>query len=71
MGRLKELLLGERLQQIDNEQALKLHLEAKYYQYIDERKKWTTGQKNAENASISEWEQLNKPNKQNTQLKIN
>ena len=71
MGGLKNLLLGERLQQIANEEALKLHLEAKYCQYIDERKKWTTEQKNAENATISEWEQLNKPNKQNTQLKIN
>lgn len=71
MGRLKELLLGDRLQQIDNDEALKLHLEAKYYQYIEERKKWTIGQKNAENATIAQWEQLNKPNKKNTQLKIN
>ena len=71
MGRLKELLLGDRLQQIDNETAFKLNLEAKYYKYIEERKKWTTGQKNPENGTISEWKQLNKPNKKNTQLKIN
>lgn len=71
MGKLKELLLGERLQQIDNDKALTLHLEAQYYQYIEQRKKWTTEQKNAENATILEWEQLNKPNKQNTLLKIN
>jgi len=71
MGRLKEFLLSTRISQLDNEKALGLQLEAQYYQYTEQRKKWTTEEKNAENATILEWEQLHKPNKQNTNLKIN
>tara|TARA_R110000744_G_scaffold44110_11_gene98609 strand:+ start:1656 stop:1871 length:216 start_codon:yes stop_codon:yes gene_type:complete len=70
MGRLKEFLLGTRLNQADNDLSLALQLEAQYYQYTEQRKKWTTEQKNAENSSIAEWERLHKPNKQNTNLKF-
>jgi len=70
MGRLKEFLLSTRLNQADNDLSLALQLEAQYYQYTEQRKKWTEGEKNAENATIKEWERLNKPNKQNTNLKI-
>ena len=71
MGRLKEFLLGTRIQQADNDKHLKLLLEAHYLQYLEERKKWTKEEKNAQNATIAEWIQLNKPNKKNTNLKNN
>ena len=70
MGKLKQFLLSTRLNQADHKLSLELQLEAQYYQYTEQRKKWTTEQKNAENATILEWEQLHKPNKQNTNLKF-
>tara|TARA_R110002012_G_scaffold272461_2_gene458027 strand:+ start:4967 stop:5176 length:210 start_codon:yes stop_codon:yes gene_type:complete len=68
MGKLKQFFLGERLQQIDRELMIEQQINEQYDNYCKEREKWTEGEKNAENATIKEWEYLNKPRyERNTQ----
>tara|TARA_R100001244_G_scaffold1733_1_gene2909 strand:+ start:1053 stop:1268 length:216 start_codon:yes stop_codon:yes gene_type:complete len=69
MGRLKEFLLGTRMNQIDNDAAIQTLLDEHYSEYLAERAKWSNAEKMAESATIAEWLQLDKPNKKNTYLK--
>tara|TARA_R110000803_G_scaffold209612_2_gene279603 strand:+ start:1463 stop:1678 length:216 start_codon:yes stop_codon:yes gene_type:complete len=69
MGRLKQFLLGTRMNQIDHDAAIQTLLDDHYTEYLAERAKWTNAEKMAESATIAEWVQLGKPNKQNTYLK--
>ena len=61
MGKLKELLLGSRFQQIDRELMIEEQINNQYDEYCSLRSKWNTGDRNAEMQTIKEWEYLNKP----------
>jgi hypothetical protein len=63
MGLLKQLLLGTRIQQLDRELMLEQQINEQYDRYCDYRERWTTGERTSENATIKEWEYLNKPTK--------
>jgi hypothetical protein len=61
MGKLKELLLGTREQQIDREQMLEMQYNAHYDECANYVQEWKQGTRSPLNATISEFNYLNKP----------
>lgn len=61
MGRLKEFFLGTRYQQIDRELELERQINAQYDEYCHYTDLWQQGLRTPVNASIKEFEYLNKP----------
>lgn len=64
MGLLKKLFLGDRGQQIDRELELERQINAQYDEYCHYTDLWQAGLRTPVNASIKEFEYLNKPKKQ-------
>ena len=63
MGIFKSIYTS--LVKLDKVQALQNAVELEFRIYCDDREKWTNGRRTAENATIREWEYLNKPQNEN------
>ena len=63
MGAIKNLLLGSRPQQLDRESMLEAQINAQYDEFCSYVAEWECGNRTPENATISEFEYLNKPSK--------
>jgi hypothetical protein len=46
---------------LERELMLEAHINKEYDMYCAQRQEWTEGRRTAENATIKEWEYLNKP----------
>lgn len=64
MGKLKELLLGSRPQQIDRDAMIEQQINDEYDRCSELHSSWESGDRNPLNESINEWQFLNKPTKQ-------
>ena len=53
------------LVKLDKMQAIQNAIQLEFIIYCNDREKWTNGRRTAENASIKEWEYLNKPQNEN------
>jgi len=61
MGFFKRIFLGTRLQQLDREAMLEQQINKQYDDFVKGRENWNKGERNPQNATIREWEYLNKP----------
>ncbi len=64
MGKLKDLLLGSRPQQIDRDAMIEQQINDEYDRCSELHSSWRSGERNPLNESIKEWQFLNKPTKQ-------
>ena len=62
MGKLKQLLLGRRDQQIDREQMLEMQLNAHYNEQTSYLQEWQEGKRTPLNSTTQEYEYVKKLN---------
>jgi len=63
MGKLKELFLSTRIQQLDRDEMIEEQMNNEYARHCELSQAWNTGERNPIERSLLEWEHLGKPTK--------